>query len=76
LFDGTDITNFLEQYKDIAKYYNFTDKIKVDWILIYYKIKQRAIIKASKEYLEATFLTDWTTLRTELCRRFRNADKY
>jgi hypothetical protein len=58
LFNRIDVTNFLEQYKDIAKYYNFTDKMKVDWILVYCKTKQRAIIKASEEYLEATFLTD------------------
>jgi hypothetical protein len=30
LFDGTDVTNFLERYEDMAKYYNFTDKMKVD----------------------------------------------
>jgi hypothetical protein len=76
LFDGTDVTNFLERYEDMAKYYNFTDKMKVDWILVYCKTKQRAIIEASEEYLEATFSTDWTSLRTELRRRFRNADKY
>jgi hypothetical protein len=58
LFDRTDVTNFLERYKDIAKYHNFIDKIKVNQLLIYYKTKQRAIIKASKEYSEATFSTN------------------
>jgi hypothetical protein len=58
LFNRTDVTNFLEQYKDIAKYYNFTDKIKVNQLLVYCKTKQRAIIKASKEYSEATFSTN------------------
>jgi hypothetical protein len=76
LFDGTDVTNFLERYEDMAKYHNFTDKMKVDRLLVYCKTKQRAIIEASEEYSEATFSTDWTTLRTELRRRFRNADKY
>jgi hypothetical protein len=58
LFNRTDVTNFLEQYEDIAKYHNFTDKIKVNQILVYYKTKQRAIIKASEEYSEATFSTN------------------
>jgi hypothetical protein len=52
-FNSKDITAFLERYKDIAKYYNLPNKVKINQITTYCKQRQRAIIQASKEYKKA-----------------------
>jgi hypothetical protein len=54
VFNSSNVTAFLKRYEDIAKYYNFTDKIKIDQLTAHYKTRQRAIIQASKEYSEVT----------------------
>jgi hypothetical protein len=52
-FNSKDITAFLERYKDMAKYYNLPNKVKIDRITAHCKQRQRAIIQASKEYEKA-----------------------
>jgi hypothetical protein len=76
VFDGSNVTAFLDRYEDIAKYHNFTDKMKIDRLTAHCKTKQRAIIQASEEYAEATKEDSWAILRTGLRRRFRNSDKH
>jgi hypothetical protein len=76
VFNGSNVTAFLKRYEDIAKYHNFTDKMKIDQLTAHCKTRQRAIIQASKEYSEATEESSWNILRTGLRRRFRNSDKH
>jgi hypothetical protein len=64
-FDRNNATAFLERYEDMTKYHSFTDIMKINRLTAHCKSKQRAIIQASKDYLEAPI--------TESCKSFRDA---
>jgi hypothetical protein len=65
-FDGNNVTAFLERYEDMAKYYSFTDKMKIDQLTAHCKAKQRAIIQASKDYADAMINELWKMFRDAL----------
>jgi hypothetical protein len=75
-FNGNNVTTFLERYEEMAKYYNFTDRMTIDRLTAHCEPKQRAIIQASEEYADALINEEWKTLRDELRKRFRNKDKH
>jgi hypothetical protein len=75
VFDGTNVTVFLERFEDMAKYYEFTDKMKIDRLSAHCKPKQRAIIQASNEYANATVTSSWKDFRDALKKLFRTNDK-
>jgi hypothetical protein len=76
VFDGNNITAFLERYEEMSKYYEFTDKMKVDRLTAHCKTKQRAIIQASEEYSEALETGCWKLFREALRNRFRTHDRH
>ena len=44
VFDGTNVTVFLERFEDMSKYYGFTDKAMIDRLSAHCKLKQWLII--------------------------------
>ena len=75
VFDGTNVTTFLERFEDMSKYYEFTDKMKIDRLSAHCKPKQRAIIQASNEYSNALVTESWKEFREALRKLFRTNDK-
>lgn len=66
VFDGNNVTAFIERYEDIVRYYNFTDSMKIDRLTAHCKPRQRAIIQASEEYSEVVDKGSWRIFREGL----------
>jgi hypothetical protein len=45
-FNSTNITALLESYKDMSKYYELSDKTKVDQITAHFRTHERSVIQA------------------------------
>jgi hypothetical protein len=75
VFDGTNVTVFLERFEDMSKYYGFTDKAMVDRLSAHCKPKQWLIIQSSNAYATALVNESWKDFRDALRKLFRTNDK-
>ncbi|CAN9171404.1 unnamed protein product [Alternaria alternata] len=75
VFDGTNVTVFLERFEDISNYYRFADKAMINRISAHCKPKQWLIIQSSNAYANALVNESWKDLRETLRKLFRSNDR-
>src|SRR4051812_45696707 len=61
-FDGNNVTDFIEQFEDLAKFYRYSDSAMINRITAYCKPRQREMIQASYEYEKAVADKSWKSL--------------
>ncbi|KNG49898.1 hypothetical protein TW65_03338 [Stemphylium lycopersici] len=75
VFDGTNVTVFLERFEDMSNYYGFADKAMINRISAHCKPKQWLIIQSSNAYANALVNESWKDLREGLRKLFRSNDR-
>jgi hypothetical protein len=73
-FDGTNISEFLDEYDSVMDYYDVHGYYRITTLLTYCNHKQREVIRPSKAYTDAKKNQDWESLREALVVRYRQTD--